>query len=206
RFVAIPKYFNIFCIIISHQSLGRFVIIMRIMQMKFPVPTRQFPKWPTYFPAHILKVLLQAFHPKHAVHSNVSAQADPIHLRTPAVNSRTDFRSPAPWFIMERVGERGSHPFSKPSGLAALIHSEKFLISRRILPLLKIIIGQHAIPRVADNGKLKVVGQYLWLQFISIIQKIFMFLPLHTEKAIYAFSSCFRNVNKNTAVLMIDHW
>src|SRR5262249_44903641 len=85
--------------------------IMRIMQMKFPVPTRQCPKWPTYFPAHSLKVLLQAFHPKHAVHCNVSVQADPIHLRTPAVNSRTDFRSPAPWFIMERVGERGSHPF-----------------------------------------------------------------------------------------------
>jgi hypothetical protein len=30
-------------------------------------------------------------------------------------------------------------------------------------------------------------------------------LPLHTEKAIYAFSGCFRNVNENTAALMIDH-
>jgi hypothetical protein len=30
-------------------------------------------------------------------------------------------------------------------------------------------------------------------------------LPLHTEKAIYAFPGCFRNVNENTAVPMIDH-
>jgi hypothetical protein len=30
-------------------------------------------------------------------------------------------------------------------------------------------------------------------------------LPFHPEKAIYAFASRFRNVNKNAAIAMIDH-
>src|SRR6516162_9930176 len=106
---------------------------------------------------------------------------------------------------MERVGESDFHPFSKPPGLTALIHREKLLVSGRILPLLENIIGRHAIPRVANNSKLKVVGEYIWPQFLGVAQQIFVFFPLHSEKAIYVFSGCFRDMNENTAVLMIDH-
>jgi hypothetical protein len=68
---------------------------------------------------------------------------------------------------MERVGENGFHLISEASGLATLIEGEKLPVDGRILPLLEIIVGQHAIPRVANNGKLKVVGKYLWAQFLG---------------------------------------
>ena len=92
--------------------------------MKSAVAQSQRARRPPYRSANRGELVLELIQAHHTINGNASVERDPIHLRAPAMNVRTDVGSPALRRAAVRIGEHGRDPRAEASLFPALVEKK----------------------------------------------------------------------------------
>src|SRR5215469_11630437 len=76
---------------------------------------------------------------------------------------------------------------------------------RTFLRLLIIVVGHKSIPRISHDSKLIVTCENLRFQLFRVTGNVLVILPVRPKESLHAFATRFRYMNKDAAILVVDH-